>query len=84
MIKGSVANEKMQESKIERERKKSYLVPRSGLVEPLVKLLVQKSLLWEFLGLLEHIGLIPGLEPKEFLLWNHIGICQHLKLFDEL
>jgi hypothetical protein len=37
-----------------RERNKSYLVPKSGLVETLVKLLVQKSLLWEFLGLLEH------------------------------
>jgi hypothetical protein len=59
-------------------------VPESGLVEPLVKLLVQESLLWEFLGLLEHIGLIPSIEPREFLLWNDIGVCQHLKLLDEL
>jgi hypothetical protein len=54
-----------------RKRKKSYMVLESGLVEPLVKLFVQESLLWEFFGLLEHIELIPGLEPRKFVLWNH-------------
>jgi hypothetical protein len=44
-----------------RERKKSYLVPESGLVEPVVKLVVRKSLLWELLGLPEHTKFIPSL-----------------------
>jgi len=64
-------------------KKKSYLVLESGLLEPLIKLLVRKSLLWELFGLPQHIRLIPSCEPREFLLWSHIGVCQHLKLFSE-
>jgi hypothetical protein len=37
---------------------------KSGLVEPLVKLLVQKSLLREILGLPKHIGPIPLLASQ--------------------
>jgi hypothetical protein len=62
-----VANEKDARNESEK-RKKSYPMPESGFVEPLVKLFIRKSLLWEFLGLPKHIRFIPGLEPKEFLL----------------
>jgi hypothetical protein len=40
-----------------------YLIPKGGLMEPLVKRIVVETFFWEFLGLLQHIIFVPLHEP---------------------
>jgi len=53
------------------------LVLEGGLVEPFVKLNVQKILFGEFLCLFQHIGFIPLFKLRELLLWKYTSISNY-------
>lgn len=51
---------------------------KTCFVQPLVKLGVQESLLWELFGLPQHTILIPLFELVQFLFTVHERINKHL------